>query len=231
MSVVIQEDVIYAVGDQMLDGYKTILIISSHTDDAELSMGGTINRLIKSGCDVHHLILSDAREQAKKRGYDWDTLRNESKKANKKLGIKEENTYLLKVPFPTDYFDTRRQDIANLLYKYKMFVKPDVVFVNSSFDTHQDHQVTHQETKRIFKDIGILGYEFPHNNLKFKYDFLVCLTEEHIQSKINAIKVFESQQDRVYCNEEYILALGRVNAVRMKSRFYAEAFEVVRLIW
>jgi len=216
----------------MLDKWLNILIISSHTDDAELAMGGTIRKLVNDGYDVRHLILSHAPEQAIARGFDPDDLIRESMEANKILGIKKDKYHLVNPGYQTDYFHLHRQEIANTLAKAKEYFKPDVVFVNSSFDTHQDHQVTHQEAVRVFKEIGIIGYEFPYNNLEFKYDLLVGLTEDEMYYKIGAIKSFESQQDRVYCDKDYIYSLGIVNAVRIKTSYpYAEAFEVVRLVW
>lgn len=209
-----------------------ILVISAHTDDAELAMGGTIDRLVKDGYEVHHAILSSAHEQAIARGYDPKLLIEESMEANMCLGIKEDNYHMFDVGYPTDYFHLARQEIADSLHRLKLMTNPDVVFVNSSFDTHQDHQVVHQEARRVFKEIGIVGYEFPYNNIEFNYQLLVGLTEGNMEKKIDAVKSFRSQQDRVYTKEEYILALGQVHSVRMKSAYpYAEAFEVVRLVW
>jgi len=216
----------------LFDDWINILIISAHTDDAEICMGGTIRRLISAGYNVHHAILSYAPHQSEERGYTRDTLKNESKMANICLGIKSENYHIFDLGYPTDYFHNLRQEIANSLNKLKMMIKPDVVFVHSSFDTHSDHNVVYNECTRIFKEIGIIGYEFPYNNLSFDYDLLVGLTEDNMYTKIVAIDCFQSQQDRVYTNEEYIRSLGRVNAVRMKSQYpFAEAFEVVRIIW
>lgn len=216
----------------MFDNWNTILIISSHTDDAELSMGGTISRFIQDGYEVHHAILSSAPEQAIARGYDPKQLISESKEANEVLGIMSDNYHLFDMGYPTDYFYLARQEIANSLNRLKLMINPDVVFVSSSFDTHQDHQVTHQEAVRIFKEVGILGYEFPYNNLKFDYDLLVGLTEGDMEHKMEAIRCFKSQQDKIYFEEDYIMSLAKINAVRMKSTYpYAEVFEVVRLVW
>lgn len=216
----------------MFDGWYKILIISSHTDDAELAMGGTIKRLTNVGYEVHHLVLSYAPEQQVTRGDKYDVLINESKKANSILGIWKNNYHLLESPYPTDHFNRQRQKIADTLTKTKKDINPDVIYVNSSFDTHQDHQVTYNECVRVFKEIGIIGYEFPYNNLSFDYDLIVGLTEGDMEAKMDALKCFKSQQDRVYFNEDYIRSLARVNAVRMKAQYpYAEAFEVVRLVW
>ena len=215
----------------MFDQWQNILLISSHTDDAELAMGGTINRLVNAGYNLFHLILSDAKEQAKLRGYKPNILRNECKKANEVLGLKPMMLHVYG-DYPVNHFNKHRQSIADMLYKYKMAFKPDVVFVNSSFDTHQDHQVTFHEAVRIFKDIGILGYEFPYNNLSFDYDMIVGLTETNMEIKLDACSEYVSQQDRAYFSRDAIRAVAKVNALRTGGIYpYAEAFEVVRLIW
>lgn len=217
----------------MFDEWNRVLIVSSHTDDAELAMGGTINRLMGYGHEIYHLVLSDAKEQAELRGYKWNVLRNECIEANKVLGIEKKSLHLY-ADFPVNHFDKYRQSIADMLHKHKRAFNPDVVFVSSSFDTHQDHQVTHQEARRVFKDVGILGYEFPYNNLSFNYDMMVGLTDENMSRKLDACKAYKSQRDRVYFDPEYIKALGKVNAVRIRvdpQYPYAEAFEVVRMTW
>jgi len=216
----------------MFDDWKNILVISTHTDDAELMMGGTINKLINSGYNVHHLILSSSNQQAIARGYDPNQLIEESWKANAELGINKDNYHLVNPGYDTDYFHIYRQEVANTLFKAKEYYKPDVVFVNSRFDTHQDHQVTYNEATRIFKEIGIIGYEFPYNNFSFRYNMVVGLTKENMYHKVEAVKCFESQHDRVYSNENYIRSLAKAHSVRIKSTHpYAEAFEVVRIVW
>lgn len=36
---------------------KKILVISPHSDDAELGMGGTMDKLSKDGCEIKHLVF------------------------------------------------------------------------------------------------------------------------------------------------------------------------------
>ena len=36
----------------MFDGFKRILVVAPHTDDAEFGCGGSISKMVKSGLDV-----------------------------------------------------------------------------------------------------------------------------------------------------------------------------------
>ena len=38
--------------------FQTVLVISPHTDDAELGAGGTINRFVKLGKEIYYIAFS-----------------------------------------------------------------------------------------------------------------------------------------------------------------------------
>ena len=48
--------------DEKLDKIKKSLIISPHQDDESIGMGGTIVKLVNSGCNVDVLYLTDGRQ-------------------------------------------------------------------------------------------------------------------------------------------------------------------------
>ena len=53
-----------------------ILILSPHTDDAELGAGGTILQLINQGCNIRWIVFSTAEESVPK-GFTKDSLKKE----------------------------------------------------------------------------------------------------------------------------------------------------------
>jgi hypothetical protein len=55
------------------------------------------------------------------------------------------------------------------------------------------------------------------------------LSEENINTKINALGAYNSQNGKNYANEEFIRSLARTRGVQIGSR-YAEAFEVIRWV-
>jgi LmbE family N-acetylglucosaminyl deacetylase len=75
----------------------------------------------------------------------------------------------------------------------------------------------------------MLGYELPWNNLQFRSDFHVRVTEEQLDAKVAAVQAYESQRFRVYSDRSFLHGLARVRGVQVDSPF-AEAFEAIRWI-
>ena len=205
---------------------KKLLIISPHTDDAELGCGGSIAKMISEGKEVFYAALSSC-EKSVPEGYEKDILKKEVKKATKILGIEEKN--LLLYNFDVREFPKYRQEILDTLIEIREKIKPNMVFTPSSFDTHQDHQTVRQETLRAFKMCSILGYEQPWNNITFNTHAFVPLNEEHIKKKIDALRCYETQKYRAYLNENFIRGLAQTRGTQIEEK-YAEAFEVIRWV-
>ena len=75
---------------------------------------------------------------------------------------------------------------------------PDIVFLPSFNDTHQDHNTIAHEGFRAFKKTTMLAYEVPWNNLQFRTNCFVVLEEEHLQLKMKALNKYKSQKHRDY---------------------------------
>ena len=106
----------------------------------------------------------------------------------------------------------------------------DLVFCPSSFDNHQDHEVIRNEAGRIFKHTTILGYEMPWNNRQFHTDTFVKLTKEDIDSKIEMMDCYETQQKRdMFKYKDYAIHLAKLRGLQVKSE-YAEAFETIKCV-
>jgi LmbE family N-acetylglucosaminyl deacetylase len=202
------------------------LILAPHTDDGEFGCGGTIAKLISEGVEVYYIAFS-ACEQSVLPKFPSDILITEVKEATQVLGIKRENLYLLKYDVRT--FNYNRQGILDDIIKFRNKINPDLVFIPSLNDIHQDHATIANEAVRAFKFCNILCYEMPWNNFNFATTSFMILSEEQINIKINALKKYKSQEHRSYANEEFIRSLASVRGVQVGQR-YAEVFEVIRLI-
>ena len=200
------------------------LVLSPHTDDGELGCGGTINKLLEQDNEVIYVAFSCA-ELSIPKGFKKGTTRQENLKALKILGIK--NPIILN--FPTRNFSKYRQNILEEIIKINKKFSPDVVFLPSSYDTHQDHQVIFNEGFRAFKKICMLGYELPWNNLTFKTQAFSLLEERHVIEKAKALAEYKSQAMKYYMTEDFIESLAKARGVQIGSH-YAEAFEAVRWI-
>jgi LmbE family N-acetylglucosaminyl deacetylase len=205
---------------------KKVLVLAPHTDDGELGCGGTISRFCSEGKDVYYAAFSTCRKSLPP-GFEPDTLEKELRAAAKILKIKAENVIVF--DFDVRVFKEFRQEILDQMLKLKNQINPDMVFVPSPTDIHQDHQVISEEGLRAFKNSSILGYEMPWNNTTFNTRAFYRLEESHIQLKIEALKEYKSQTHRDYLNDTFIRSLANVRGVQIGTQ-YAEAFEVIRLI-
>jgi N-acetylglucosamine malate deacetylase 1 len=206
--------------------FERALILAPHTDDGEFGCGGTIAKMIENGVDVY-LAAFSACEQSVLKKYPSDILIEELYKATNKLGIPKENLFLY--DYQVRIFNERRQDILQSIIDLRERINPDVIFMPSLDDIHQDHLTIAQEGLRAFKFCTILTYEMPWNNLTFSTSSFVILDERHIVKKIEALKEYESQSHRPYSNEEFIRALARTRGVQINTT-YAETFNVLRWI-
>lgn len=210
----------------MINRFKKILVLSPHCDDGELGLGGTIARLIELDKEVFYVAFSSA-EKSVPEGHPKDILKKEVRKATQKLGIPEENLILL--DYEARVFPEHRQEILDDMIKLKSKIRPDLVFMPSTFDTHQDHEVIRQEGFRAFKKTSIFGYEELWNNITISTTGFVKLEERHIEKKISALKGYQSQSNKFYMSPDFIRSLATIRGAQINMP-YAEAFEIVRLI-
>jgi LmbE family N-acetylglucosaminyl deacetylase len=207
--------------------HKSILILSPHTDDAELGCGGTIKLLLEQGNEVHVAAFSACRHSVLA-GFPEDVLVQEIKASTRELGIPAENLYLFDYDVRT--FNFHRQEILDDILNLRNKIKPDVVFVPSVNDIHQDHYTIAQEAVRAFKFSTLLCYELPWNNFEFKTTLFYSLEQKHIDAKMQALACYKSQVHRPYMQPDFIQSLARVRGVQVGLPF-AEVFEVVRMIY
>jgi len=205
---------------------KRVLILAPHTDDGEFGCGGTINKMISEGNEVYYAAFS-ACQQSVLPQFPSDILITEVKAATKKLGIKPENLILFDYDVRT--FNYRRQDILDDLIRMRTNLKPDMIFLPSLNDIHQDHKTIAEEGIRAFKFNTIFAYEMPWNNMTFTTSSFVLLNEENVKTKVEALQEYKSQAHRPYANEEFIRSMANIRGVQIGQR-YAEAFDIVRLI-
>ncbi len=205
---------------------RRVIVLAPHTDDGEFGCGGSIAKFLEDGDDVYYFAFSSCEESVPK-GMAPDTLVKEVRAATTELGIPSSNLTLFR--FPVRKFDEHRQAILEEMVKIGKDIKPDLVMLPSTQDTHQDHNVVAQEGFRAFKRSTMLGYEVPWNNLSFHTSGFVRLEDRHIQKKIDALLHYESQAFRSYASGEFVTSLARVRGTQIGVKF-AEVFETIRWI-
>lgn len=205
---------------------KRILILAPHTDDAELGCGATINMLVENGNEVYCAAFS-ACKQSVPPEYPENILETEVREASEVLGIKAKNLFLFGYQVRT--FNYHRQEILDDILKLRDSIKPDIVFIPSRNDIHQDHYTIAQEAVRVFKFSTLICYELPWNNFSFETTLFFKLEESHVNAKVKALQCYKSQAHRDYMQLEFVRSLAKVRGVQVGVPF-AEVFEVVRVI-
>lgn len=207
--------------------FAKILILAPHTDDGEFGCGGSIAKFIETGTEIYYAAFSLAEESVPPQ-FPKNILETEVKAATKILGIKPDHLLLYK--YQVRHFATYRQSILEDLVKLNQDLKPDLVFMPSLHDLHQDHSTISIEGLRAFKKTSILAYEMPWNNLNFSTQSFIRLSELHLEKKIRALKCYNSQKSKDYASEQFIKSLAITRGTQIGVN-YAEAFEVVRWIF
>ena len=210
----------------MKNNIETILILAPHTDDGELGCGGGIARFIEEGKNVFYAAFSTAEESVDPK-LPNNILEIEVKAATKKLGIKRENLFIYNNEVrKLNYI---RQEILEELIELKKKINPDIIFMPSITDIHQDHSTVAREGLRAFKDRTILGYELIWNNITFNTSTFIILQHNHVQSKVDALQEYKSQKDKAYMSQEFVFSLAKSRGVQI-GKEYAECFEVIRWV-
>jgi len=206
--------------------FGRILILAPHTDDGEFGCGGSISKWVEEGKEVYYIAFSSA-EKSVPQGMPKDILKKEVREATRALGIPPDNLILF--DYPVREFPSHRQQILEDMIRLGNELKPELVLLPSTMDTHQDHQTIRQEGFRAFKKISMIGYEMPYNNLSFTTNLFVKLEKRDIDRKIEALKCYKSQFGRIYATADFVRSLARVRGTQIGVE-YAEVFEVIRWV-
>jgi len=209
-----------------LTEYDTVLVLAPHTDDGELGCGGTISKFIEMDKEIYYVAFSIC-EKSVPEPFPKDILEKEVKKATKVLGIKRDKLIIKK--YSVREFPKYRQDILEDLIELRDSIEPDLVFLPSSFDVHQDHKTIFEEGRRAFKNASMLGYEFMWNNFEFNSSCFSVLKKKHVENKIKSLDEYKSQSEKFYSKEKMIKGLANFRGLQISKEF-AEAFEVIRWI-
>jgi len=206
---------------------KTVFVLAPHTDDGELGCGGTISRILEDGGKVYYVAFSTA-DASVPPEFPRNQLEIEVMQATSKLQIPADQVIVYK--YEVRKLNYARQEILQQLVDLKKTHNPDMVFLPSSKDIHQDHVTVTQEGIRAFKHSTILGYELIWNNLSFNTDCFIKLERRHVDQKIAALQEYKTQAGRDYMSGKFIESLAHTRGVQIGVE-YAETFEVIRWIF
>ena len=206
---------------------QNILILSPHSDDAELGCGGTISKFLDEGHQILWVVFSTA-EESLPIGFSKDALKQEFINVANFLGLQKNNYEIL--GHKVRKLQEVRQDILEKLVLLNKSFRSDIVIGPSLKDFHQDHNVVASEMIRAFKtSSSILCYELPWNHIEFETQLFVKLSKKNIDKKIKMMELYKTQYvaKRHYFTSNFSESLATVRGAQINYK-YAEAFEVVR---
>ncbi|HYB03327.1 MAG TPA: PIG-L deacetylase family protein [Nitrososphaerales archaeon] len=209
--------------------YKRFLMLAPHTDDVEMGCGGTIARFLEESGEIYVAVFSTA-EKSVPKGFPKTALRDEFYRAMSLLGVEKDRLTVFNYEVRT--LSYHRQEILDELINLRKSINPDMVFLPSGEDLHQDHQTIFNEGLRAFKEITVWGYELPWNTIIFPTRGFVTLEERHIKKKWQALKAYKTQfaAKRPYFTLDYIKGIAKVRGIQVRAK-YAEAFDAIRTKW
>ena len=199
---------------------RSVLFLGAHPDDIELGCGALLHHIVDK-TDILCVTLSDNQKNP-----DLKNVKDEHYQAMNVLGVPREK--IIFGPFTTRVFPDARQEILEYFLKLRREFGPDLIFVHSRQDVHQDHITMTEEALRAFRGITVLGFDVVRSSYGFFPHFLAEVTEEDVNKKIEALSCYETYRDRYYFNRELTRSI-MVRHGALAEKPFAEGFDILRI--
>ncbi|HML41096.1 MAG TPA: PIG-L family deacetylase [Bellilinea sp.] len=200
---------------------KRVLFLGAHPDDIEIGCGALISNIVGKA-DLMCVTLSDNQKNP-----ELDHLVGEHQNSMRVLGVPENRVVLGQ--FETRRFPQARQEILEYLIQINRTFNPEIVFVHTKADIHQDHGTLTEESLRAFRGTSVLGFDVIRSSYGFFPNFLVEVSEKDVQTKIEALAQYTTYQNRYYFNAD----ITRSTLIRngaICERPFAEGFDILRIV-
>lgn len=212
----------WEIGDCNVIFYgKRILFIGAHPDDIELGCGALIAH-INGKADLLCLTLSDNQKNP--------ALKNvveEHYRSMAILGVPREKDIVK--TFITREFPHYRQEILEYLFRLNREYRPEIVFVHTKADIHQDHNAATEEALRAFRGTTVLGFDALRSSYGFFPHFLVGVSEAAVESKVRALAEYKTYNDKYYFDAS-VLRATLIRHGALAERPFAEGFDILRIV-
>ena len=206
---------------EMLFHGKRILFLGAHPDDIELGCGALIAELAGK-TELLAVTMSDNHHNSS-----LHSLPGQHAAAMATLGLQPDQVRLL--TFETRRFPQFRQEILEAMIQLLKEFDPEIVFVHSPADLHQDHKTTTEEALRAYRGRTVLGFDVIRSSYGFFPTFLIPVSEEALTKKLNALACYTTYRDKYYFDPE----LTRATLIRngaLCERKLAEGFDILRMV-
>lgn len=200
---------------------RRVLFIGAHPDDIEIGCGALIAHIVGQ-TDILCVTLSDNQKNP-----DLLNLVSEHYRSMEVLGVPADKIILGQ--FETRRFPQQRQEILEYMLRLRRDFQPDIVFVHTKADIHQDHGTVTDEALRAYRGTTVLGFDVIRSSYGFFPSFLVEVSESDANKKVEALAQYETYKSRYYFSPEVTRStLVRFGAIC--ERPYAEGFDIIRVV-
>jgi LmbE family N-acetylglucosaminyl deacetylase len=200
---------------------RKVLFLGAHPDDIELGCGALIAH-IADQTEVMCVTLSDNQKNPQ-----LNNLVEEHYRSMETLGIQRDHVIL--GPFETRRFPHARQEILEYLIQLNHSFHPEIIFVHTKADIHQDHGTLTEEALRAFRGTTVLGFDVIRSSYGFFPSFLVEVSEADVEKKVAALHQYKTYVEKYYFND----SVTRATLIRhgaMAERAFAEGFDILRIV-
>jgi LmbE family N-acetylglucosaminyl deacetylase len=219
------------------DEKMRVLVLSPHTDDAELGCGATVAKHVLNGDIVKWVTFSPCRE----------SLPEEWREPNKLCWEQDDAMFALDIDdwiildYPVRYFRECEGEIRHLIWRLvSECFRPDIIYTPWRGSLHQDHEVVSRCTEQVtrHRNIRVLGYYVCDDGIGFAPRYFEELDDENmkelrmmpnpVMAKLAALECYQSQRElRTWWNQGVFRATLKYWAPCTTAK-YAEAFEIIR---
>jgi N-acetylglucosamine malate deacetylase 1 len=197
---------------------KRVLFLGAHPDDIELGAGALIHNM-RGQSEILCATLSDNQKNPSLK----DVVK-EHRASMAVLGVAE-NCDLIET-FETRKFPVMRQEVLEYLLKLRRDFNPEIVFCHSQNDIHQDHNVVTQEALRAYRGLTLLGFDVVRSSYNFFPHFLVEVTAEDVEAKIEALSQYKTYHGKYYFDPT-LLRATMIRHGTLAERDFAEGFDIL----
>jgi LmbE family N-acetylglucosaminyl deacetylase len=198
-----------------------ILAIGAHPDDIELGCGGLLVKAARQKHNVYMYTLTRGGASG-----DPTERTKELMKSAKFIGAK--------ALWVDNFEDTKLSANNDLISHIEFFVnkaEPDLIITHSIGDVHHDHKAVASSTIEAGRFIpNIISYEIPLTK-DFRPSVYYDISDV-VDDKVELIKIFWSQQSKLYLKANAIKGLAEYRALQSRlntSINFVEAFEVLKI--
>lgn len=209
---------------------RKALILSPHTDDAFIGAGGLVHKLANQGCELFYHAFTTCDDTLKGTEFQQGEIAREDREAAKILGVSNITHH----DFTNKKLYKDRQEILDIIYKYRNDKELDLVIAPYEGDFHQDHMTVAKEALRASTRhrVTVIQYPVIGTSKDFNPNLIVPLTQEDVDAKMKAISCYKTQFKlrNSWFDTSTFTAELRTNGVYINTE-YAEAFVQVKGSW